>query len=136
MPPRQAESALGALHWTPQTPQFWGSSANTASHSLAGLRSQSAVPGEQFCKRPRAAGSAGSAGSALAGSGATLALSAEIVTGTRAAQLPNPKRRLTTRRTVARVTLLFTPRLTRERLRGLAKSCAKKLAALSYWEPV
>ena len=139
MPPRQPESALGALHWTPQTPQFWGSSANTASHSLAGLRSQSAVPGEQFCKRPRAAGSAGSAGSgpsALVGSGATLALSAEIVTGTRAAQLPNPKRRLTPCRTVSRVTLFFTPLLTRERLRGLAKSCAKKLAALSYWEPV
>ena len=85
VPPRQAESALGAPHWTPHTPQFWASSASTASQSLAGLRSQSAVPGAQFWRRPAAAGSAGS------GSGASLALSAEMVTGTRAAQLPNPK---------------------------------------------
>jgi len=87
VPPRQAESASGAAHWTPHTPQFWASSASTASQSLAGLRSQSAVPGAQFWRRPAAAGSAGS------GAGVSLALSAEIVTGTRAAQLPKPKRK-------------------------------------------
>ena len=37
VPPRQAESAWGVLHWTPQTPQFWASSASTASQSLAGF---------------------------------------------------------------------------------------------------
>jgi len=104
VPPRQAESAFGVLHWTPQIPQFWASSASTASQSLAGLRSQSAVPGAQFWRRPAAAGSAGS------GSGSTLALSAEMVTGTRAAQLPNPQSAKATSSTVSRATLFFTPR--------------------------
>ena len=111
VPPRQAESVLGALHWTPQTPQFWASSASTASQSLAGLRSQSAVPGAQFWRRPAAAGSAGSAGSR---SGVTLALSAEIVTGTRDAQLLEAKRKWAACSTAHEATLLFTPLLTRE----------------------
>ena len=96
VPPKQADSALATAHSTPQMPQFFGSSASTVSHSLAGLRSQSAVPGEQFCKRPACSGSGGSASLAspeLLGS--FVGLSAETVTGTRAAQLPNPKRRLT-----------------------------------------
>src|SRR3954463_16827989 len=92
-PPRQAESAWGVLHWTPQTPQFWASSASTASQSLAGFLSQSAVPGAQFWRRPRASGSGGSGASE---SGVWLALSAEMVTGTRAAQLAKAKTKHTT----------------------------------------
>ena len=125
VPPRQALSALGASHWTPQMPQFFGSSARTASHSFAGLRSQSAVPGEQFCKRPAVSGSGGSV--ALCSPASFGGLSAETVTGTRAAQLPNPRRRLTpdrltVHRWVARATLWFASfiaSLTRQWARGL-----------------
>jgi len=110
VPPKHAVSALGAAHCTPHTPQFNESSTRTASQSLAALRSQSAVPGEQFCSRPAFSGSAGS-GSA----GSFVALSAEIVTGTRAAQLPNPNEKQTARASAPSTTpFSFIPPLTRK----------------------
>lgn len=107
VPARQLEVAWGALHWTPQPPQFWVSSARTTSQSLLGSRSQSAVLGVQFCRRPVASGSADSAFSV---SEFSVGLSAEIVTGTREAQLPHPTKNQTTLSIASKETLFFTPR--------------------------
>ena len=103
VPPMHAALALGAVQETPHTPQFSGSSASTVSHSFLGSRSQSAVPGGQLGRQPAAPGSGAS------GTGDSLALSAETVTGTRAAQLPKPKRRHTACTRVVAKALLFTP---------------------------
>ena len=107
VPPRQPVFALRALHWTPQTPQFSGSSARTASQSLLGLRSQSAVPGAQFWSRPAASGSGEGWYTKSAGSSG---LSAEVVTGTREAQLPQPTKNQTMLSIASKETLFFTPR--------------------------
>ena len=107
VPPRQPEFAWGTSHWTPQTPQFRASSASTASQSLLGSRSQSAVPGAQFWRRPAASGSAGWT---LSGSEPSVGLSAEVVTGTREAQLPQPTKNQTTLSIASKETLFFTPR--------------------------
>ncbi len=132
VPPMQALSALGAAHWTPQMPQFWTSSARTASQSLAGLRSQSAVPGEQFWSRPALLGSGGS----VSGS-SFVALSAEIVTGTRAAQLPNPKRRLTAGTRAASTTpFLCMPPVDPQATNGLGSLVRQIFGAHSQREPV
>ena len=78
VPRRHELSPFAAAHWTPHAPQFFGSSASTTSQALAGSRSQSAMPGEQFCSGCRLS---------------LAALSAETVAGSREAQLPNPNRR-------------------------------------------
>ena len=93
---------MGTLHWTPQTPQFRTSSASMASQALVGTRSQSAVPGGNsggaLPKRPRRR--------ALSSfSGSRPGLSAEIVAGTRAAQLPKTKREHTAQRRERRAKL-------------------------------
>ena len=106
VPPRQAASAWATLHWTPQTPQFWASSASTASQALAGLRSQSAVPGAQFWRRSGALGSSGTASR----HDSSLGLSAEFVTGTRAAQLPKPNEKISACSAAHEATRSFTPR--------------------------
>jgi len=85
VPPMHDPSPFCAVQATPHAPQFLGSLASTASHALAALPSQSALPAEQFCNRP-ALSSAAVSGCVL-----PVALSAAVVTGARDAQLPNPK---------------------------------------------
>lgn len=122
VPPRQPVFALRALHWTPQTPQFSGSSASTASQSLLGLRSQSALPGAQFWRRPAASGSGAFSRTKSEGSSG---LSAEVVTGTREAQLPHPTKNQTKHDMTSKETLFFTPPLTRKLRHGLGRSSKK-----------
>ena len=61
-PPMHELSPFCAAQVTPHAPQFLASLASTASHALAALPSQSALPGEQFCDRAALSGAAVSSG--------------------------------------------------------------------------